>query len=320
MSQLFCINLFKTNDVLKFDFNVWCSAAQKIWYGIWFFDETGTYVTGVWSAEDIESSENFKSISGKVQISTLPYNIKYYRLGFEFEKYDSDSRNCIQKARVTKVSGYFQIGEGFIDSSGAFEIGPMHSVGKLNDDIEFKHAIFVDYGIELLAGNDGATPYIDFHTEGTSHDNTIYDYTARIQNTKESWISFYGLREGQNDPAACTVQAGQFQGTFVDISDRRLKKEINDLTITEVLDDLMKYRPVSYKYVNGVDSNLHHGLIAQEAQEIADWGLVDDRGEYLAIHYTELIADLIKAQQYTLTEVKRLKEVIEKLQEERSTT
>lgn len=321
VSQLYCINSFAAKDILKFDFNVWCSTAQKVTYGIWFYDGEKTYKTGAWNTVDIPAGGSFTNVSGKIEIPSLPVNIKYYHIGFEFEKYNSDSRNCIQKAKVNKISGYFQIGEeGFIDSFGAFQLGPMHSVGDLNDDIEFKHAIFVDYGIELLSGNDGATPYIDFHTDGTTHDNTVYDYTARIQNTKESWISFYGLREGQNDPAACTVQAGQFQGTFVDLSDKRLKKEINDLNIAEVLDDLMRYRPVSYQYINGVDTNVHHGLIAQEAQEIADWGLVDDRGQYLAIHYTELIADLIKAQQYTLTEVKRLKEVIEKLQKERSTT
>ena len=310
VSQL-CINMFNANDVLKFDFDVWCSAAQKVWYGIWFFDENGTYVTGVWNAEDVEASENFKSISGKVEVPTISADIKYYRIGLEFEKYDSNSRNCIRKARVTKVSGYFQIGEGFIDSAGPFKIGCMQSVGELNDDVEFKHAIFVDYGIELLAGNDGATPYIDFHTEATSHDNAAYDYTARLQNTQKSWITFYGLSDGKNTPAGCTVQSAQFRGTLVNDSDRRLKQDIVDLSIDEVLKEISKYRPVSYKYINGVDDNVHHGLIAQEAQEIAQWGLVDDRGEYLAINYIDLISDLIKTTQYSLKEIEKLKTIID---------
>ena len=310
VSQL-CINMFNANDVLKFDFDVWCSAAQKVWYGIWFFDENGTYVTGVWNAEDVEAIENFKSISGKVEVPTISADIKYYRIGLEFEKYDSNSRNCIRKARVTKVSGYFQIGEGFIDSAGPFKIGCMQSVGELNDDVEFKHAIFVDYGIELLAGNDGSTPYIDFHTEATSHDNAAYDYTARLQNTQKSWITFYGLSDGKNPPAGCTVQSAQFRGTLVNDSDRRLKQDIVDLSIDEVLKEISKYRPVSYKYINGVDDNVHHGLIAQEAQEIAQWGLVDDRGEYLAINYIDLISDLIKTTQYSLKEIEKLKTIID---------
>ena len=310
VSQL-CINLFNANDILKFDFDVWCSAAQKVWYGIWFFDENGTYVTGVWNAEDVEAIENFKSISGKVEVPTISADIKYYRIGLEFEKYDLDSRNCIRKARVTKVSGYFQIGEGFIDSAGPFKIGCMQSVGELNDDVEFKHAIFVDYGIELLAGNDGATPYIDFHTEASSHDKAAYDYTARLQNTQKSWITFYGLSDGKNTPAGCTVQSAQFRGTLVNDSDRRLKQDIVDLNIDEVLNEISKYRPVSYKYINGVDDNVHHGLIAQEAQEIAQWGLVDDRGEYLAINYIDLISDLIKTTQYSLKEIEKLKTIID---------
>ena len=214
------------------------------------------------------------------------------------------SGNCIDTGRI-------QVGTAsYLDMNGSFRIGSMQAVGELKDDVEFKHAIFVDYGIELLAGNDGATPYIDFHTEATSHDNAKYDYTARIQNTQNSWITFYGLSDGKNDPAACTVQAGQFRGSFVDVSDRRLKENIVDLNLDDVLADLMKYRPVSYKYINGVDTNIHHGLIAQEAQEIAEWGLVDDRGQYLAIHYTELIADLIKAMQYSLAEIEKLKAAI----------
>ena len=173
----------------------------------------------------------------------------------------------------------------------------------------------MDYGIELLCGNDGGTPYIDFHCEATDHDSATYDYSARIQNTQNSWITFYGLRASSTDtPAACTVQAGQFRGTFVQDSDKRLKEQIEDLNIEEVLGCLMKYRPVSYKYINGVDNNFHHGLIAQEVQEIVNWGLIDNRGQYLAINYVELIADLIKANQYLLSETENIKQSVNKLQ------
>jgi predicted nucleic acid-binding Zn-ribbon protein len=217
---------------------------------------------------------------------------------------------------TTKISGdcittgKIKIGaESYINTGGSFKLGSMQSVGELNNDVEFKHAIFVDYGIELLAGNDGATPYIDFHTEATDHDSGKYDYTARIQNTQESWISFYGKSDGTNPVEACTVQAGQFRGTFVNVSDARLKSDIEELNIENVLSELMQYRPVSYKYVNGVDTNIHHGLIAQEAKEVSKWGLVDDRGQYLAVCYTELVADLIAAVQYAVTEIGKLKAV-----------
>lgn len=312
VSQRFCINSFRESDILNFDFCVWCGQEQSIVYGIWFYDKNGQYINaGNWQGAAIPAQgDSFTHISGKVKVPMLPANTKYYCIGIEFGKYGTTSRNCVQKIKVTKISGYLQIGEGFIDSAGPFRLGCMQSVGELNDDVEFKHAIFVDYGIELLAGNDGATPYIDFHTEATSHDNSAYDYTARIQNTKESWISFYGLCDGKNAPAACTVQAGQFQGVLTNPSDERLKEDVHDLDLDKTLVELMKYRPVSYKYINGVDKNVHHGLIAQEAQKIADWGLVDDRGEYLAINYVELITDLIKAAQYSLKEIKTIKDAI----------
>lgn len=213
--------------------------------------------------------------------------------------------NCLETGRIKVGTA------SYLDMSGAFKIGSMQSVGELNDDVEFKHAIFVDYGIELLAGNEGATPYIDFHTEATNHDKAAYDYTARLQNTQKSWITFYGLSDGKNPPAGCTVQSAQFRGTLVNDSDRRLKQDIIDLSIDEVLKEISKYRPVSYKYINGVDNNVHHGLIAQEAQEIAQWGLVDDRGEYLAINYIDLISDLIKTTQYSLKEIEKLKTIID---------
>lgn len=311
VSQLYCINSFVKDDILKFDFNVWCEAAQTVTYGIWFYDESKTFKTGAWNTAEVPEKGIFRNFTGAVKVPTLPINTKYYRVGFEFKKYDSTSRNCVQKVKVTKISGYLQIGEGFIDSAGPFKIGCMQSVGELNDDVEFKHAIFIDYGIELLAGNDGSTPYIDFHTEATSHDNAAYDYTARLQNTQKSWITFYGLSDGKNTPAGCTVQSAQFRGTLVNDSDRRLKQDIVDLSIDEVLKEISKYRPVSYKYINGVDDNVHHGLIAQEAQEIAQWGLVDDRGEYLAINYIDLISDLIKTTQYSLKEIEKLKIIID---------
>lgn len=309
VSQLYCINSFVKDDVLKFDFNVWCEAAQTVTYGIWLYDGSKTFKTGAWNTAEVPEKGAFRNFTGTVKVP--PINTKYYRVGFEFKKYDSTSRNCVQKVKVTKISGYLQIGEGFIDSAGPFKIGCMQSVGELNDDVEFKHAIFIDYGIELLAGNDGSTPYIDFHTEATSHDNAAYDYTARLQNTQKSWITFYGLSDGKNPPAGCTVQSAQFRGTLVNDSDRRLKQDIVDLSIDEVLKEISKYRPVSYKYINGVDDNVHHGLIAQEAQEIAQWGLVDDRGEYLAINYIDLISDLIKTTQYSLKEIEKLKTIID---------
>lgn len=311
VSQLYCINSFVKDDILKFDFNVWCEAAQTVTYGIWFYDGSKTFKTGAWNTAEVPEKGIFRNFTGAVKVPTLPINIKYYRVGFEFKKYDSTSRNCVQKVKVTKISGYLQIGEGFIDSAGPFKIGCMQSVGELNDDVEFKHAIFIDYGIELLAGNDGSTPYIDFHTEATSHDNAAYDYTARLQNTQKSWMTFYGLSDGKNAPAGCTVQSAQFRGTLVNDSDRRLKQDIVDLNIDEVLNEISKYRPISYKYINGVDDNVHHGLIAQEAQEIAQWGLVDDRGEYLAINYIDLISDLIKTTQYSLKEIEKLKNIID---------
>lgn len=293
-TQRLRINSFEINDILKFDFNVWVSTAQTVWCGIWFYDKSGTYTgKGCWESVEVDAGGNFKSFSKIVKISSIPFDTKYYSLGFEFKKYGTESRNCVQKVKINKITGRLQVGDGFIDSKGSFQIGPMASIND-DKDVEFKKAIFVDYGIEVFAGNDGTTPYIDFHHEAISAATAGCDYTARVQNTADSWLDFYGRNQGAGTtPTACTLQAGQFRGTFAQASDQRLKKDIKNLDEGKTISMLMKYRPVRYRYINGVDTNIHHGLIAQEAQGIADWGLVDDRGEYLAINYIELIADLI---------------------------
>lgn len=310
VSQLYCINSFEENDTLKMDFNAWCSANQIITYGIWFYDGSGTYKTGNWNKVSISKNGSFKTFSGEIKVPNLPINIKYYRIGFEFAKYGTTSRNCVQKVKVTKISGRLQVGDGFIDSKGSFRIGPMASIND-DKDVEFKKAVFIDYGVEIFAGNDGTTPYMDFHREATNAATAGCDYTARVQNTADSWLDFYGRNQGTGTiPAACTLQAGQFRGTFAQASDQRLKKDIKTLDEGKTISMLMKYRPVRYRYINGVDTNVHHGLIAQEAQGIADWGLVDDRGEYLAINYIELIADLI-------TVVQIHEKIIQKLLTER---
>lgn len=259
---------------------------------------------GIRFSADGGKSYNGLSWDGKAilqKIYTEGIDARYINTGkLQVNDGNGNTLFCVdmETGEVLINNGVLKVGEGFVDSSGEFQIGPMKSVGENNDDVEFKKAIWVDYGMELLAGNDGSTPYIDFHAESTTHDNTTYDYTARIQNTQQSWITFYGLNIGkESTPEGCTVQAAQFRGTFVNDSDKRLKKDVKDLDADVVLTELMKYRPVSYRYINGIDTNIHHGLIAQEAQKIADWGLVDDRGEYLAITYIELIADLIKIAQ-----------------------
>lgn len=85
-----------------------------------------------------------------------------------------------------------------------------------------------------------------------------------------------------------------------DPSDRRIKKNIRRLTEEEAREFVMACNPVEFEYSEpGHPEGIHHGMIAQEVKEIAKgWSVVGGSEEQtLALHYTEMIADLIKVAQ-----------------------
>jgi len=92
----------------------------------------------------------------------------------------------------------------------------------------------------------------------------------------------------------------------IQTSDRRMKKDINDIHYG--LNSLMQLRPVSYKWKQG-DQGLKLGLIAQEVQkvlpEVVDVGT--DENKTLGMNYSELIPVLIKAIQELKVENDALK-------------
>ncbi|MBN8542149.1 MAG: tail fiber domain-containing protein, partial [Deltaproteobacteria bacterium] len=90
----------------------------------------------------------------------------------------------------------------------------------------------------------------------------------------------------------------------INTSDRREKKDISDTDLG--LDFINRLRPVSYRWNTGVDSDVHYGLIAQEAEQaIADTGRSektsivthDETTDRYGVRYSELISPLIKAVQ-----------------------
>ena len=236
--------------------------------------------------------------------------------------------DCIQTGTISFGT------ESYINKNGRFRVGPMYSSGGVknsqgyysNQDVCFDKAIMINYGIELYGNNDSAekVAYIDFHSgsDVTSGD-TDYDYTGRIHNylgdDKVSQFGFTGSKKVKdNDAGTCTVYVN---GTLVHSSDIRLKEEIETLTENEAINLLMALNPVSYKYISDTNHNVHHGLVYQSVKKVvADQGLGNlallqeyhggDKKTYGALGYEELIADLIKATQYSLKEIEKLKATI----------
>jgi hypothetical protein len=99
-------------------------------------------------------------------------------------------------------------------------------------------------------------------------------------------------------------QAAWFDGdcaatTFTTTSDERLKKDIRDLTYGTT--DLMKLRPVTFKWKSGADGT-HLGLIAQEVEKVIPEVVSHSHspsldGEVLTVNYNELFPLMLKTVQ-----------------------
>lgn len=93
-------------------------------------------------------------------------------------------------------------------------------------------------------------------------------------------------------------------------SDRRQKKDIEEIDSEKARAFIMGLKPVRYKYREYDKGKVHHGMIAQEVQEALqdDWDVVraDSQG-MLSLNYVEIIADLVKMVQGLANEIEEMK-------------
>ncbi|MFD2823803.1 tail fiber domain-containing protein [Lacinutrix iliipiscaria] len=97
-------------------------------------------------------------------------------------------------------------------------------------------------------------------------------------------------------------------GTLVHSSDRRLKKDIEDLNYG--LNEILALSPKAYNWKNREQDYKSMGLIAQEVQSVINEivHIADDENKTLSVSYTELIPVLINAiqeQQQTINTLKK---------------
>jgi hypothetical protein len=95
-------------------------------------------------------------------------------------------------------------------------------------------------------------------------------------------------------------------------SDARLKKDISDAPYG--LDQVLKLRPVTYKWKKANDDKTQIGLIAQEVQKVVPEVVLADGSGTLAINYPALLPVVIKAVQEQQEVVKRQQDRIERLE------
>lgn len=173
----------------------------------------------------------------------------------------------------------------------------------------------INSSIELYS----VIPYIDFH-----HDNSGVDYTGRIIEDQAGHFQF------RKSSGFANCQGGSWTNS----SSYLVKKNIKELSDEEAL-DLLKLRPVSFDYRNGIDLN-QRGLIAEEVSKIMpDYVLVpedydekafnnteDENGNIdvtqkcPSIDYSKFVAPLIKLSQLQQERLDKQEKIITKLEKQ----
>lgn len=92
-------------------------------------------------------------------------------------------------------------------------------------------------------------------------------------------------------------------------SDRNQKRDIEKIDTAKAADLIYNLNPVSFKFID-TDSAVHHGLIAQEVEEFADWDVVSENEGMKTLNYIELIPDMIATIQSLNERIKSLESII----------
>jgi hypothetical protein len=99
----------------------------------------------------------------------------------------------------------------------------------------------------------------------------------------------------------------------IQTSDSRLKRGIKPLSYG--LSELMRLRPVSFRWKDGDDPRLHLGLLAQDVERVIPEAVVrsDDEATPLGMNYADLIPVLIRAGQEQQAQIERQQREIDDL-------
>jgi phage minor structural protein len=157
---------------------------------------------------------------------------------------------------------------------------------------------------------------LDFITDSGSSWTTAHSFVVddRKRITTGAGMNIgnqgYVTAGGENDTVIGNTTYANVQG----ISDKRIKKNIRELSEQDSVDFIMGCKPVRFEYVDGnYPAGVHHGLIAQDVQKIVNnWAVVGGSEDTTyALGYTEMIADLIKTVQNQEKRIQALEAALE---------
>ena len=158
----------------------------------------------------------------------------------------------------------------------------------------------------IACGSYGAT-HVKMQGRETSHDNSGYLEVGVNDASDSVQVRFNNVRKYDAEGDYVTVAWNE--------SDRRLKQNIEDLTLEEAEHLISVVRPRKFEMKE--TPGTRYGFIAQELREVLDDDNAIEFGEgesYRAIHYTDFIAPLCMIINKQQAEIDDLKARLEKLE------
>jgi hypothetical protein len=211
-------------------------------------------------------------------------------------------------------------------------------IGKGNNELSDNTVFGVLAGTAITTGN--YNTFIGKNTgiaNTTGEKNTFFGRQAGYSNITGSNNVFIGHQAGYNETGSdklyidnsststpliggdfstntLTITGDiEYTGTLTDVSDRRLKKDIEPLKNS--LEKILKINPVSFKMKADEKGRTQLGVIAQNVKEHFPQvvSIIDPVNGFLGVDYTQLIAPLIGAMKAQQAQIEQLQKDIKKL-------
>jgi len=179
--------------------------------------------------------------------------------------------------------------------------------------------------LQVKKGLDNNNPVLRLTDMGSHDMRVIYEsvsypyYWATISSGDEinstPDFSFFYSHYAENAGRPFVIMSNgdaEVGGTLYQLSDQRLKKNIN--SITGSLNKIKQLRPVTYNWINSAkDSTEQIGFIAQEVEQVFPQVVKTNKNGYKTVAYSSMIPELVEAIKEQQQQIDELKKMVEQL-------